>query len=132
MKPTEATMETKEITINIKLNIELSADAIDDIMCTALDGGISYWCRGVKAVGGCRGEYASEQIARGGSLILYDAESSDKWKLTPEKFLNGFKKWLKESGIVCVVGGHVDAAYIDADEADIIIQYALFGELVFS
>lgn len=118
-------------TVSAGLVAELSEKDIDDIMSAALDGGICYWCRRVEVVGEYRGEYASDQISRGGSLILYDAESSDKWELTREKFLAGLKQYIENGGSDCVVDECIDPSEIDSEAADCIIQYALFGELVF-
>ena len=44
-------------------------------MATALDGGITYWCNKAEVIGGYLGEYASDQISRGGKLKLYDYEA---------------------------------------------------------
>ena len=59
--------------ISVVFNFALSDEDIDDIMSAALDGGITYWCCKAKVVGKYLGEYASEQIARGGVLLLYDS-----------------------------------------------------------
>lgn len=68
--------ESREFEVELELKARVTMQDIDDIMCTALDGGITGWCRAAKPVGKRLGEYAHEQIARGGSLMLYDAESS--------------------------------------------------------
>ena len=81
--------ESREFEVELELKARVTMQDIDDIMCTALDGGITGWCRAAKPVGKMLGEYGHEQIARGGSLMLYDAESSDKWELTLDKFLRG-------------------------------------------
>ena len=86
-------METYNIEINKKY--EVTSQDIDDIMATALDS-ISYWCRKAKVVGEYLGEYASDQISRGGSLILYDAESNDCWELNLENLLHGIEKAIEE------------------------------------
>ena len=53
--------------------------------------------------------------------------------MTRDKFIEGFKLWLEsgtcESGVL--IGSEVDTSGIDAECADAIIQYALFGDLVF-
>ena len=104
--------------------MEVTRQNIDDIMVSALEGGINYWCRKAEVVGGnYLGEYASDQISRGGSLMLYDIESSDKWELTLEKFMAGLKMYVGE--------GEFDPDQIDGCAADCIVQYALFGKLVF-
>lgn len=114
--------------------IHLTVENIDDIMVSALEGGITYWCGEAEVVEDKRvAEWGHEQIARGGMLILHDIESDDKWELTLEKFLKGFKLWLDNGGdeYGAVSGGEVDCGDIDAGCADEIIQYALFGEVVF-
>lgn len=119
-------------TVSYSGKVNLTAEDIDDIMSGALDY-IGYWCRRAKVVGEYLGEYASEQIARGGTLILYDAESSDKWELTRDKFLKGFQLWL-ENGMDIYHGvseRELDTSVIDGPAADCIVQYALFGEVVF-
>ena len=86
-----------------------------------------------KPVGKMLGEYGHEQIARGGSLVLYDAESSDKWELTLNKFLRGLALAI-ESGVSVTIdaeSGYIDTSDVDAECADLIIQFALFGDLVF-
>lgn len=125
--------ENKRFAVTVTTRIILTAEDIDDIMVSALEGGITYWCRKAEVVGAYLGEYASDQISRGGSLILYDAESSDKWELTREKFLNGFKTWYEKGEDIygAVTGNLVDCGEIDGECADAIVQYALFGELVF-
>ncbi len=119
-------------TIHPEIEVRLTSQDIDDIMVTALEGGINYWCRKAEVVGGeYLGEYASDQISRGGSLMLYDAESDDKWELTLTKFLAGVKKYFEESCHIRVEDGALDASDIDGEDADCIVQYALFGEVQF-
>lgn len=124
------------MTLEVKFNVEVTNQDIDDIMCTALEGGITYWCRKAEVVGGkYLGEYAHEQISRGGSLMLYDVDSSDKWELTLDKFKHGLQLYLSEH-TEAIDGNEVgtyqlDTSYIDAYESDYIIQYALFNEIVF-
>ena len=119
--------------IKAQVHIHITGQTIDDIMCTALEGGITGWCDCAEVVGGkYLGEYAHEQISRGGSLMLYDAESTDKWELDREKFLRGLRLWIEDGDGICALNeGEVDAAFVDAEAADLIIQYALFGEPVF-
>ena len=123
----------KTFDIEIKMNVKLTDEDIDDIMCAVLEGGISYWCRKAEVVGKYLGEYASEQISRGGTLLLHDAEEDEVYKLTLEKFIKGFELWVAGGydtyGAVCE--GVVDTGEIDAEKADQICQLALFGEIIF-
>lgn len=119
--------------LSIGRTVRLTKENIDDIMCSALDS-IGYWCRKAEVVGEYLGEYASEQIARGGTLILHDAESDDKWALTIHDLLKGVKLWLQNGDDqyhALQKDGTVDCCEIDGEMADLIIQYALFGEVVF-
>ena len=115
-----------EFQFTAAISVILKAEDIDDIMMAALDGGITYWCREAEVVGEYRGVLASEQISRGGTLRLHDAESSDVWELTRDKFIEG---GFVDTGVL--VGGQIDTSEIDAYRADSIVQLALFGELVF-
>ena len=123
--------EQQKFSVHIEMDVSLSQQDIDDIMTAALEGGICYWCGRAEVVGEYLGEYASDQISRGGSLILYDAESSDKWELTREKFLKGVELYFKDGSWITVDNYTIDVCDIDGSAADCIIQYALFGELVF-
>ena len=123
--------EGRRFDILAEIRVSLTQQDIDDIMATALEGGINYWCRKAEVVGEYLGEYASEQISRGGSLTLYDAESSDKWELTLEKFLNGVKLYFEQGCHVQVEDNSIDAGDIDANDADCIVQFALFEKVVF-
>ena len=124
-------MSKKKFTVRPQIEVNLTQQDIDDIMVTALEGGINYWCRKAEVMGGYLGEAASDQISRGGSLILHDAESSDKWELTLEKFLNGVKLYFEDGYNVQVEDNCIDAGDIDAGDADCIVQFALFGKVVF-
>lgn len=120
--------------IKVTMEIEVTDQDIDDMMVTALEGGITPWCSEAEVVGEYLGQYASEQISRGGKLILHDAESDDKWELDKTKFLNGLTRWIQNSSnMMCAVDddGRIDAGNIDAGDIDEIIQIAVMGEVVF-
>lgn len=122
--------------VEVKFDVNVTQQDVDDIMCSALEGGINYWCREAEVVGDYLGEYASEQISRGGSLILYDAESGDKWELTQDNFKDGLHQFLIDfpNNIEGdeLNGYYIDPSNIDGCDADNIVQYALFGSLIFN
>ncbi|MBR1760230.1 MAG: hypothetical protein IJ741_03520 [Schwartzia sp.] len=121
-------------TIEAVVKIHVTQQDIDDIMATALEGGICYWCREVEVVGKYLGIYASEQISRGGQLKLYDYDDDGPYALSKSMVLGGLKQYIEEGacGNQLVYEGAIEAANIDADIADCIIQYALFGKLVYA
>lgn len=115
-------------------NIEITMQDIDDIMVCALEGGITYWCRKAEVVGEYLGEYASEQIARNGTLKLYDAEEDEVYELTLDKLLKGIRQAIEGNYYVeyeWFTATALDAYQIDANVADTIVQLALFDEIVF-
>lgn len=122
------------ITIFPKMSVKITQQDIDDIMVSALEGGINYWCCKAEVVGDYLGECTSEQISRGGTLKLYDAEEDDVYELTLDKFIKGITKaindgyfthydWYSRTGI--------DTCNVDAEVADVIIQLALFDDVIF-
>ena len=128
--------------ITIEYEFECTNQDIDDIMCTALEGGITYWCDRADVIGNYLGEYASDQISRGGKLRLHDAEENKWYGLTKENFIAGLKQFVQARGFtndagnghynsVITTDGLLDMSKIDADAADCIVQYALFGEVVY-
>lgn len=133
-------METeKTFEIRTKITVYLTQQDIDDIMVSAFEGGINYWCRRVVVQGDYLGKYASDQISRGGKLAVWLDEpfEDDKtcYVLDRDKFLAGFKLWIESDGdsydAIDHSDGSVDCGQIDAICADEIVQYALFGEVVF-
>lgn len=117
--------------------VAVTDEDIDDIMVSALESGITYWCRRAEVIGERKGEgWGHEQIARGGGLMLRDTEDDEKYELNREKFLNGLKLYLRNprySDMLEIKDGeiHLDTCYIDANEADSIIQLAVFGEIIY-
>ena len=114
----------------IEIEIALTEEDVDKIMKAALDEGIGYWCQKAEVVGGeYLGEYTSDQISRGGSILLTCDQG--KKELNSQNFLNGVKRAI-EDGSIAIDDGEIDADDIDSDIADQIIQYAVFGDLIYA
>lgn len=132
----QLTREEKVNRVGVNLQIVVTQEDIDDIMVTALEGGINYWCGKAEVDGSYLGEYASDQISRGGTLILHDTEEKRTELLTKEKLLQGIRMYAeqpKNSDIFETVDHelHIDCCMVDANVADSIIQYAVFSEVVY-
>lgn len=121
--------------IKIENIYTVTDEDIDDIMCSALEGGINYWCCQVDVVGKFLGEYATEQISRGGALILWDSEEDNvSYTLDKEMLLKGIELAITNRDYEeyeWYENGVLNCAQVDADVADCIVQYALFGEIIF-
>lgn len=124
--------------LEVNVKVEVTDVDIDDIMAGALEGGVNYWCRKVEVVEDeYLGEFASEQISRGGSLKLYDREEDAFYILTKELFLNGLKMYLEKPHPYDITEGtrngyRLDTCMADAVVCDMIIQYALFGQQIYA
>lgn len=129
------------IVLNGGLDVTVQNEDIDDIMVSALEGGINYWCKKAEVADDYLGEYASDQISRGGELILHDMEESKGYIVSKEKLIEGLKKYIA-AGNECIVREtedygiytgklSIDAGNIDALAADCIIQYAVFGDVIY-
>ena len=128
--------DEKKFEVHAEITARLTQQDVDDIMVSALEGGINYWCSEAEVVEERRcADWGHEQIARGGALVLHDIEdSSEKWELDLEKFLKGFKLWVEQGLDEYGAGqkdGTVDCCQIDAAGAAEIVQLALFGEVTF-
>lgn len=124
--------------------IRILDEDIDDIMDSAMHG-CTYWCERAEVVDGeYLGEYASEQISRGGSLMFYPEDDETGVKLTKAKFETGmclflvdhiesvFSDNVFEKLKSCTENGRINPGMIDGNDADTILQLALFNEIVYS
>ena len=131
--------DEKKFEVHAEITARLTQQDVDDIMVSALEGGICYWSDCAEVVGRYLSEYASGQISRGGKLKIrvvepFDEANTEWYELDMEKFMQGFRLWLENGGdrYGAVSGtGKVDCGEIDGECADTIIQYALFGEVVY-
>lgn len=126
--------EKKVYVVDLKRPLKLTAEDIDDIMAGSLEGGFTrYWCNAVEVKGEYLGEYASEQISHGGTLVLHDSEEGETHELNLDKFLEGFRIWVEkgydEWGAVSET--EIDTCNIDGIAADAIVQCAIFGDVIY-
>lgn len=125
--------------LTVKKEIKVTQQDIDDIMVSALEGGITYWADACEVVGDYLGEYASEQISRGGELKIHvdepwDEDETEVWTLTREKLLHGIKKAYEDGYYTAYEwcdGKTLDTCQVDAEVADIIVQLALFDDVIY-
>lgn len=127
----------KNMTIEVNgTSILITQEDVDDIMSAALDSHfVQDWCSEVNVVGRYLGDYASEQISRGGEIWFYDIEDESYYGLTLENFMKGLKMYLADNNSVIndnETEAMIDVGATDGVAADVIIQYALFDDIVYS
>ena len=117
-----------EIMVTRKLKI--TDTDIEDIMSSALEGGVNYWVERITRPDGKHGEFWDQELTQGtGEITLY--ADGEPHRLTKYHFLTGLTKYLENPKYDCFYQDGIDPGNIDAECADMIVQYALFGELVY-
>ena len=126
-------MEKKTVMIPFVID----QDFVDGVCCTAFEGGINYWATCAKAKGEAPkgASYASEVISRGGEVIItldepHDEDDTWDYTLTLDNFIEGYNKYVQWA-VELNRTFYTDPADIDATEADVIIQMAIFGEIIY-
>lgn len=99
---------------------------MDDVLVTAFEGGINYWCNKVKVINDDYkgGEYASNVVSRGGELEL-DVDESTPVRLNKTKLHTALHLYKDKFGKPFDIETH------DAGDADVLVQLAVFGEVVY-
>jgi len=133
----------EEATVKFTANVVITSEAIEDIMLSALSG-ISYWADNIGCVGKQIGDDVCEHVANGGAVEIHLTEGeieeggSEWFKLDKDMLLKGIQMYLddeeKPYEIVDFNGirYEIDLGNVDGAVADLIVQYALFGEEVFA
>lgn len=123
----------------------LTVEDLEEIMTTAIEGGIGYWacldntaCDWLEARKQLReegkelfwGTVATRVLLNGGAIVFEDAEGEDNecWMLTLEGFRRGCELYEKERGSLTKA---LEDGSFDADDADCLIQYGCFGQVIF-
>ena len=104
-----------EFTIEMKINV--TEEVIETVIELA-DYGISYW--------------AYKAVAKDKTYTVFE-EEGDKHVLTHEDIMQGVKMYIENGNKPYNIldGNEIDECQIDAEVADMIIQYACFGEIVY-
>lgn len=103
----------------IKTIQRVTAEEIDDVVTTALEGGITYWCDQATTDVDLGDNYLSEMLAKGATIKLHDSEE-DKWHdLTIDKLIKAMEEI------------RFSFEDYDAGDADQLIQQAIFGKVIY-
>lgn len=124
--------------------INVTEEDIEDIMCTALEGGINnYWADYdrndeeylpyIDYDDEPFSELCTKILLDGGWVWLIDSYEDTYYPLTLDKLMTGIQRWIDGGYDMygAVDGEELDCGNIDSECADCIIQLALFGEIVY-
>jgi len=128
----------------ITVEVPISAQCLCDILSAAFEGGINYWLSTYETSHpstlttlpkGERLECQYMAPAYGGTVRLYSTdldETEGPYLLNQGNLLTAISRAAKEGRFqIEVYEGDLDASDIDAEVADVIVQYAVLGEIVF-
>lgn len=130
--------------MNIEIKQTVSREVLEDIFVTALEGGSNYWYflseKAVKkirkAVPKSEDPYLStailKAIEKGVEIPINDAED-EEWEigtLSIKSIQDGLQK-LSESSQRWALERHMNEDRMDADSADVVLQYMIFGEVIY-
>ena len=123
----------------INRRIEISDELIEYILCSAFEGGITYWANNVsckdnkdmKEVGGWKHEYLTKTKKKDAVMYIHDSETGEKYQITKKSIIDALQKMdSPEYKYTKALGRILDETY-DADDADIVVQTACFGEVIY-
>ena len=119
-----------------------TGENLNDIIETALDGAIDYWCskvrikqnknnrkyQGISNENQCKVTLASDVIGYGGTLILTDDESKQEFELNASKLIKGIEEYSIRNQY------HLEEFMDDLDDnsANAAIQLGIFNKIVYS
>ena len=122
----------------ITRTVEISDKLIEDILCTACEGGITYWAvnvscednKDMKEVSGWKQEYLTKTKKKDAVMYIHTMEGG-KVKITKSLILEALQQ-MGDPKYKCTkaLSRILEETY-DADDADIVVQTACFGEVVY-
>ena len=131
------TEQTNISTINY--TVPISDKLIEGILCTAFEGGITYWANNVSCedredmlkVKGWKHEYLTKTKKKDAVMYIHDMYDGEKHPITKKSIIKALERMCKpENKCTKALARILDETY-DADDADIAVQMACFGEIVY-
>ena len=123
----------------ITRTVEISDKLIEDILCTAFEGGITYWANNVscedkedmKKVGGWKHEYLTKTKKKDAVMYIHDIYDGAKHPITKKSIIDALQKMdYKENGCTKALQRILNEQY-DSDDADLMVQMACFGKVIY-
>ena len=130
--------EEKTDTTVINYSVPISDELIEDILCSAFEGGITYWANNVschnredmKKVGGWKHEYLTKTKLKDAKLIIHTIEGGQV-AFRKKSIIDALQKMDTPEYKYTKALNRILNGQWDADDADIVVQTACFGEVVY-
>ena len=122
----------------INRRIEISDELIENLLCGAFEGGITYWANNVSCedredmlkVKGWKHEYLTKTKKKDAVMYIHETDG-DKAKITKKSIIDALQKMDDpKNGCTKALARILNETY-DAYDCDIVVQMACFGEVVY-
>ena len=123
----------------INRRIEISDELIEYILCSAFEGGITYWANNISCednkdmikVGGWKDTYLTKTKKKDAVMYIHESETGEKYPITKKSIIDALQKMdTPEYNYTKALNRLLNDGW-DADDADIVVQTACFGEVVY-
>ena len=123
----------------INRRIEISDELIEYILCSAFEGGITYWANNIsckdnkdmKKVGGWKHEYLTKTKLKDAVMYIHESETGEKHPITKKSIIDALQKMDAPEYKYTKALNRLLYGGWDASDADILGQTACFGEVVY-
>ena len=122
----------------ITRTIEISDELIEDVLCSAFEGGIVYWADNISCediedmheVGGWKHEYLTRTKKEDAVMYIHTVEGG-KVKITKSLILEALQQMGDPKYKYTKALSRILNEQYDSDDADVVVQTACFGEVVY-
>lgn len=119
------------INLRAEVAVQITKEDLDVILFEALNaGGIAGWADRVMAVGNILGKRVCEKVSNGGKIAIRGTDGM-WYELDKAKLTAGIKQYIEESCHIRIEDERLVLDDLTTNEADVIVQFALFGETKF-
>ncbi len=129
----------KKETATINYTMPISDELIENLLCVAFEGGITYWAAYVscednedmKKVGGHKSEYLTKTKKKDAKLIIHETHGGQV-AISKKSIIDALQEMDdKGNGCTKALARILNEKY-DADDCDIVVQIACFGRVVYA
>ena len=122
----------------ITRNIEISDELIEDILCSAFEGGITYWANNISCednkdmekIGGWKHEYLTKTKKKNAKMFIHTTEGSLE-EITKKSIIEALQKMDNPKYKYTKALNRLLNGQWDAFDSDVVVQTACFGEVIY-
>ena len=121
----------------ITKTIAITDELIEDLLCTAFEGGSTYWAENISCediedmhkVGGYKSEYLTK--TKKDNAVMYIHAEDDKHPITKKSIIDALQKMDNPKYKCTKALSRIINGQYDGGDADIVLQTACFGQVIY-